>query len=166
MPRLFLLRHAKAAWGAPGTADFDRPLAPEGMRAARTAGGFLASQGMAPALVLCSPALRTRQTWERAAEGAAAGAVRYPADLYDTDPATYLEVLRGAGAAESVLLVGHNPMMEEVALALAGTGEAKALEALRGGFPVCALAVLAFDAGFDTIAPGGGGLERFVVFEG
>lgn len=168
MPRLYLLRHAKAAWAAPGVADFDRPLTPEGMRAAREAGRFLAEQAVAFAAVLCSPALRTRQTLEGVASAfpEPPPAARLLQPLYDGGAGDYLNALRGLEDAASALLVGHNPMTEDFADALAGGGEAEALEAMRGGFPVCGMAVLDFDAPFAKASLGGGTLASFTVFEG
>lgn len=167
MHRLFLLRHAKAAWAAPGMSDFDRPLTPEGMRAARAAGAAMAAAGAVPTLVLCSPALRTRQTWEGVAEAFGAGMpVDFVSGLYDGGADAYLETLRGAGPAASVLMVGHNPMTEDFGEALAGDGEAGALKAMRSGFPVCGMATLRFERPFSSTGRGGGWLEAFSVHEG
>jgi phosphohistidine phosphatase len=167
MPRLFLLRHAKAAWAAPGMSDRDRPLTPEGMRAARLAGAAIAADGGFPELVLCSPALRTRQTHEclSAAAGQRAD-VRFVDALYDTGAGEYMEVLRGAGSVGTVMIVGHNPSMEDFADALAGGGDARALASLKRGFPVCGMATLAFDGPFPAVLRGSGTLEAFRVFEG
>lgn len=167
MSRLYLLRHAKAAWGAPGTPDFDRPLTPEGMRAARAAGAALAAAGQMPALAACSPALRTRQTFEGVAQAFAASLpVRMDASLYDSDTQSYLAALNAAGDAPSLLMVGHNPMTEEFGAALAGSGEPQAMAALKGGFPVCGLAVIVFDLPFAAAKPGLGRIESFSVHEG
>ena len=62
--QLMLLRHAKAELGGPGMTDFERPLAGRGRKAAARMGRYLAENGLAPDLVLCSPARRTRETWE------------------------------------------------------------------------------------------------------
>lgn len=166
MPRLLLIRHAKAAWAAPGMTDFDRPLTTGGMRAARAAGAALAQAGESPGLVLCSPALRTRQTWEGVAQFLGPHVpVRYERALYDSDAQTYIDILRTTGAEpETVLLVGHNPMAEDVGDALSGGGDAAALDAMRAGFPVCGLATIDFDMPFAEIRPGAGTLRRFTVF--
>jgi phosphohistidine phosphatase len=167
MPRLFLLRHAKAAWAAPGMSDFDRPLTPEGMRAARATGRAMAAAGHKPALVLCSPALRTRQTWEGVAEAIGGGAqVEMPAPLYDGGAKAYLDAIRRAVDTASLLVVGHNPMTEDIGDALAGDGDADALAALKAGFPVCGLAVIRFDVLFAKVKRGMGRLESFSVEEG
>lgn len=167
MPRLFLLRHAKAAWAAPGMGDFERPLTPEGMRAARAAGIAMAAAGDVPAQVLCSPALRTRQTWEGVAHAFGAGiAVSFVPELYDGGAKAYLDALRGTGTAASVLVVGHNPMTEDIGEALTGDGDEDALKALKAGFPVCGLAVISFERPFSGMKRGTGRLERFDVYEG
>ncbi len=97
-------------------------------------------------------------------------AAQPPADyvdaLYDGDAADYLDIVRGAGEAETVLIVGHNPMTEDLAIALAGGGDSQAIASLGGGFPVCGLAVLEFDTPLDRIVPGAGRLVRFTAFEG
>ena len=63
--QLFLLRHAKSSWDDPGLADVDRPLAPRGRKAVKKVARYLRREGIDPQVVLCSPALRTRQTLER-----------------------------------------------------------------------------------------------------
>lgn len=113
MPRLVLFRHAKSAWDDPDLPDIDRPLARRGRLAAALMGGYLAEEGLAPDLVLLSPALRTRETWARAA--AAAGfeppaRVKIVSDLYMADPQTARAILaEEGGAAATVLVLGHEP---------------------------------------------------------
>ena len=66
---LYLLRHAKSSWDEPGLSDRDRPLAPRGERASKSMAKYLRDEGIVPALVLCSPSKRTRETLERLASG-------------------------------------------------------------------------------------------------
>ena len=112
--RLILTRHAKSAWDDPSLEDFDRPLNDRGRRSARLLGDFMASRGYEPEEVICSPSMRTRETWEQIA---AAGLevrpeLRLDERLFHASPATLLEVLRGA-TESTVMIIGHNPGIAE-----------------------------------------------------
>ncbi|MDN2568281.1 histidine phosphatase family protein [Aquibium sp. A9E412] len=165
MHRLLLLRHAKAGWPKPGMRDFDRPLLPAGVAAARAVGRRMLAAGLLPDRVLCSSSLRTRQTWHWVAGelGATPAAVEFSDSLYATDVTGYLDAIRGAGPARTLLVVGHNPNMEDLALALPGDGDPQARAALVTGFPTAALAVLAFAGPLAAAAPGEARLEAFLV---
>src|SRR5260221_5417629 len=117
--RLILLRHAKSAW--PDVADHERPLAGRGRRAAPAAGRWLRESGLVPDLVLCSTALRARETWQLAAE-----------ELGSQPRATFEQRVYGANAAElldlarqtssgvrTLMIVGHEPSMSDLTLELA-----------------------------------------------
>ncbi|MBX6748612.1 MAG: histidine phosphatase family protein [Micromonosporaceae bacterium] len=136
---LVILRHAKAATPE-GVADPDRPLSDQGQADASAAGAWLAQSGLQPDLVLCSPALRTRQTWHAVAlglvaEGASGSAdltepaqsaaavtapeVRYEPALYGASVRTLLASVRAASPqATTVLLIGHNPGLSALSAAL------------------------------------------------
>src|SRR5690242_6514131 len=116
MRRLLLLRHAKSSWSDPGASDHERPLNRRGQEAAPRIGAYLARHRLIPDAVLCSTARRTRETWELvAAEAPAAPPPRFTEQLYDATPRTLLDVFRRADpAAESLLVVGHNPGLQEV----------------------------------------------------
>ncbi len=113
--RLILTRHAKSSWDDPTMADHDRPLNERGRAAAADLGGWLASRGYIPGEVLCSDALRTRETWEGVAPalGATPVVTLKPA-LYHAGPDVMLAVLRHA-TADVVMMVGHNPGIAEFA---------------------------------------------------
>ena len=148
MLTLALLRHAKSSWATPGLDDFDRPLNPRGVSAAPVMGAELKRLGIAPDIVLCSPARRTRQTLELALPDfePAGGQVRSDHDLYLASAEGLMAILRGIPEqASTALVIGHNPAMHNLALALAGSGSADDLTALADNFPTCALAVLTFD---------------------
>ena len=120
MKSLTLLRHAKSGWDDPVARDFDRPLNPRGRRAARAVGAEMKARGLAFDLVLASPARRVTETLDEV--GAAYGAVEahYDERLYLAPAATLLDIVRHAPDGVSrLLLVGHNPGMEELALRLA-----------------------------------------------
>jgi phosphohistidine phosphatase len=142
MKRVYLLRHAKSSWKDDSVADRDRPLAGRGRRAAKAMAGHLEAEGIRPDLVLCSPARRTRETLQRV-EGAFGDRVEARLDEA-LDGASEPELL--ARLAElpdevgSVMLIGHNPGLEELALALASDGEG--LARMREKYPTAALATI------------------------
>lgn len=161
MKTLILLRHAKSSWDDPDLDDFERPLAKRGRKAAGLAGGFMAERGWVPGLALVSPARRARETWERVA-AALPGRVetRFEEALYMAGPDDILALLRdAAGLPGAVLVIGHNPGLEECARRLAGpASDPDALARLTEKFPTAALA--RFEAA--TLEPGGAALTDFV----
>lgn len=166
MPRtLMLLRHAKSSWQEPALPDFERPLAPRGRAAAQAMGQVLAERSWQPDLVLCSPAARTRETWALLAP--ALGTVppcRQLPSLYLATPAQLWRVLRRApDEVERLLVIGHNPGLEEFAAALIGSGDAALRKLLARKFPTAALAVLTLaDATWAAATPGSGCLSAFL----
>lgn len=163
MSHLFLLRHAKAGWAAPGMRDFDRPLEPNGRTDADAIGAAMVAKSYIPDLVLCSSAKRARETLDWVARHTGEGRVVYSDSLYSTDAAGYVDFIRETADAGEVLLVGHNPMMEDLAMALSGGGNAQATNALNMGFPTSALAVIRFSGALSETAPGKGYLEAFIT---
>ena len=166
MLNLMLLRHAKSSWADAGQADLDRPLNEHGKRAAVAMGRYMASNGLVPQRVLCSPARRVSETWGLVAgELTATPEVLVAAEIYDFgDGNALVECLRHkARAAQSVLLVGHNPSIAGLAQALVGAGSGKLRERLEQKYPTAALAVISFDlANWEPLAAGSGTLQRFV----
>jgi len=164
--RLLLLRHAKAVRSDPRDDDHERPLAARGRRDAARMGAELVDRGLAPDQVLCSSARRTRETLELALPRPPAGlAVVVDRSLYLADPEALLE--RIAAVRERVrtlLVVGHAPGLAELALELARSGRADALERMAEKFPTGALAALRFPAGGTwDLAPRTGVLDAFVT---
>ncbi|WP_313135204.1 SixA phosphatase family protein [Paracoccus jeotgali] len=117
--RLILTRHAKSAWDDPELEDFDRPLNARGRRAAIELGDFMASRGYEPEEVICSPARRTVETWERVASAPleVRPRLRMEPRLFHATPEIMLEVLRAA-TEPTVMLIGHNPGIGEFAASL------------------------------------------------
>ncbi|MFF1544601.1 SixA phosphatase family protein [Streptomyces sp. NPDC058291] len=155
--RLVVLRHAKSAW-PDGVPDHERPLAPRGLRDAPAAGRALADAGFRPDLTLCSTAVRARRTWELAAAQweAPPPPARFDPRLYAADVPEILEVV-GETPAEvgALLLVGHNPGLEELVLDLAREGRDGALDRVRLKFPTSAIAVLTwYGLHWRALAPG------------
>jgi phosphohistidine phosphatase len=166
MKRILLLRHAKSSWGDAALGDFERPLAPRGVRAAETMAGYLVAEGLTPDLVLCSAARRTVETWNHLAGalGRKATVVIEP-ELYLAEAGALLDRLRAVPPdVATVLLIGHNPGMESLARILGGTGDAGARRRLATKFPTAALAVIDFDiAGWPDLAKRKGRLDRFIT---
>ena len=163
MKKLWLLRHAKASVGGAGIADRDRPLNARGRDAAERVGRHLATRGARFDLVLCSSALRTRETIERVEKGYGAPlAVEFEDGLYlANERALVARIARLPEGADSVVVVGHNPGIEELALQLAVRGDPDDLEAMRHKFPTGALAELRL-ARWSQVSRGGE-LIRFVT---
>jgi len=143
MKRLYLLRHAKSSWKDTSLADYDRPLAGRGRRAAKAIAGHLREQGIEPELVLCSTARRARETLERIEPARATSAVRLEDDLYAASAGALLERLRSVpDTVESVMLIGHNPGLQQLALDLARPSPT--VRELATKYPTAALATLTF----------------------
>ncbi|MFI4986545.1 MAG: SixA phosphatase family protein [Alphaproteobacteria bacterium] len=157
MKTIFLLRHAKSAWDDAGTADFDRPLAPRGKRACAAVRAALRHLEAAPALILCSSAQRTRETLKRIAPALAGDPeVVLERRLYLASAKKLRERLAALDdGPDSVLLIGHNPGLQQLALELAGRGEPAALRQLAAKFPTAGLAMLRFPGKrWGQLAPG------------
>ena len=138
---LYLLRHAKSSWKHPELADHERPLAGRGVRAATALARHLHERGIVAELVLCSTARRARETCERIAPALAADAVRYEPQLYAATADALLERLHGLqDEIDSVMLIGHNPAIEQLALELLRPSTER--RQLETKFPTAALATL------------------------
>lgn len=167
--RLIVLRHAKSDWPV-GVADEDRPLGRRGVRDAAAAGRWLVENGNHPELVWCSPARRTRETWDALSAELGEGTgpeVRFDGRVYDAGLDDLLAVVRDTpGACGQVLLIGHNPGVQQLVLALAeqGSDDARALAAAK--YPTSALAVLDLAAPWADVSPGAGQLSSFAVPRG
>ena len=164
MTTLHLLRHAKSSWADEELSDHDRPLAPRGRRAAKAMADHLRERGVAPQLVLCSSARRALETLELVAPALGPKArVQVEDGLYGASGEELLDRLRRVPAATaSVMLVGHNPAMQDLALALAAPGAAT--ERLRAKFPTGALATLRIpDGGWPDLRRRGAELVDVVL---
>ena len=168
MKRLVLLRHAKSSWDDPRLRDHERPLSPRGVRAAPEMGRWMAREGYVPQRVLCSDAVRTRQTWalmtDPVAGRGAPPELSIEPDLYLASPRGVLRLVVQRGDDVDVLLViGHNPGMHDLASALARPDSTEAAARLAHKFPTAAVAVLDFDVEhWSDLRPGGGRLAAFV----
>ena len=161
---LYLLRHAKSSWDHPRLEDHDRPLAPRGKRAMKAMARHLRKADIHPDLVLCSSAARARQTLDRVLP-ALDSSVAYEVEdaLYTFDDDTVLRRLRDVPATvSSIMIVGHNPAMQDLALRLAGRGDD--LDRVRSKFPTGALATLRIPrATWRGLRPGSAELVSLVT---
>ncbi|MBV8432041.1 MAG: histidine phosphatase family protein [Solirubrobacterales bacterium] len=154
---LYLLRHAKSSWDDPGLEDHDRPLAPRGRKAAKLIGAYLARHHTAISLVLCSPAVRTRQTLELVGPP---GEVQIEPELYRASSVQLLDRLhRAPETADAVMVIGHNPAIQDLAAGL--VGPATDLGARK--FPTAALATLTFAGAWPELGWGGAEPAEFLT---
>lgn len=167
MLTLTLLRHAKSSWAEPGLPDIERPLKDRGRKAAPRMGAVMRERWLSPDHILCSTAVRTRQTLglvlEAYPELARAGRA-YDERLYLASGKYLLSVAQSLPPPVGhALLVGHNPGLHELAVMLAGSGERSLLQSLASKLPTGALVVLDFDVErFSLIRPKSGALRLFI----
>ncbi len=158
MKTILLFRHGKSDWGADGATDEDRPLARRGRKAAASMGALLRRLDQVPDRVLTSPAVRARDTVERAAR---AGRWSCPIEVvpafYGGGPADVLQRVREeADETSSLLLTGHEPTWSQLASELIGGGTVR--------FPTAALFRADFEGeSWTSVAPGRGSLVWFLV---
>ncbi|HEX2556664.1 MAG TPA: histidine phosphatase family protein [Microvirga sp.] len=164
MRRLMLLRHAKSAWPG-GSADIDRPLATRGRDAAPLVARHMADEGLAPDLVLVSPARRTQETWNLVRGSAADAQVRTDSRIYEAPPGRLLEVVQEVvPEVRTLLMIGHNPGFEGLARILVGHGDRYAFARLSQKYPTAGLAVIDFPVeSWREVEPRTGRLDRFVT---
>ena len=169
MLRLMLLRHAKAVPQKAG-ADHDRALAPRGLADAAALAKALADEHQIPDLVAVSDSRRTRETLTALQDAWPGGSldgtrVETTGDLYHASSSTLLAAIRKLPpAVRTVMMIGHNPGIAELALSLAGYGDRYALARMMQKFPTCALAILDFDMEtWQEAAIRKGRLDRFVT---
>jgi phosphohistidine phosphatase len=165
--RLYLMRHAKSSWDDPRLNDRDRPLAPRGRRAARRVGRQLGAAGIRPEEILCSTAKRARETLEAVLPFLDPQvSVHIEDDIYGADSGELLQRLREVSSSVgSVMLVGHNPSIQELALTLANEGDGNELMArLAEKFPTAAVALIVLPGDdWTDLGRGPARLEGFLI---
>ncbi len=140
---LFLVRHAKAGLSGGAQGDFGRPLNGRGRRAAVAVAAELARRGADPELILCSPAIRTRETLDRLLGQTAPPPVMLEPALYLAEASALLARLRALpSTVQRAMLVGHNDGLAELAVTLATLGAPATLRSLRAKYPAGAVAWL------------------------
>jgi phosphohistidine phosphatase len=165
MKRLTLLRHAKSGEDLDAARDFDRTLNAKGRRAARTIGRHMRDAALRFDAVIASPATRVAQTLEEVAAGYGQDlAPRWEKRAYLASPSDLLDMLQEAPSeVESLLIVGHNPGLEQLVLMLVPEDAEGARDAVMTKYPTAALAEMTLDiGGWDQAGPGRAALVRFV----
>ena len=165
MKTLTLLRHAKSGWDDPVARDFDRPLNAKGRKAAQVMGRHLKGLGLGFDHIIASPARRVQETIAEVAAGY--GAAIEPAwdkRLYLASAATLLDVARETpGDADRLLMIGHNPGLEDFVLLLLAGGEPALVQAVEAKYPTATVAALTFDVDhWADVAAATGTLTRFI----
>lgn len=165
MKSVTLLRHAKSSWDDPVERDFDRPLNDRGWRAARTVGRHLAENGTTWDTVIASPAVRVVETLSGVEEGLGR---RLDADfdrrIYMASAATLLDILQEADeSAERLLLVGHNPSIEDLVFLLVPPQHRGARSDIEVKYPTAALCEIEIEAArWEEVTDGMGKIANFV----
>jgi phosphohistidine phosphatase len=165
MRRLMLLRHAKTERAEPGQRDRDRKLTKRGRDDAAVIGTYMARHGLTPDLALVSPAKRAQETWALAAP-AFAKAPRHVNEerIYNSTTEVLFKIIAETRGAHSLLVVGHNPGLHDIAVQLIASGDVDARERVAEKLPTAGLVVidLAFDD-WSRLHLHSGRLERYVT---
>jgi len=163
MKTLTLLRHAKSTWDDAVARDFDRPLNRRGRKAARRVGEEMRRLGLEFDAVFASPAVRVRETLDEVEQGYGRSLdASLDERIYLAAPETLLEIVRAADDAKGrLLLVGHNPGIESLAMALDGGSGLRAQVAIK--YPTGTLAEIELPAErWARIEPATGRIARFI----
>jgi phosphohistidine phosphatase len=165
MHQLLLLRHAKSSWDDPKLVDRDRPLNKRGHRAAGVMRKAILDFGLTPDVVLVSPARRTQETLAALEPWGELPLVEQVEALYLASAPQLLGVLCNVSeTVRSVMLIGHNPGLHELAVLLAGPSDASEVtQRLSGGFPTAALAEFAIATSWRQLGAAGTRLVRFLT---
>jgi phosphohistidine phosphatase len=168
MRQLLLLRHAKSSWDDPKLSDHARPLNSRGRKSASAMRHAMRELGLAPDIVLVSSARRTLQTLEALEPWDDQPLVEPMDQLYLADAAHLLGALREVSdTARSVLLIGHNPGLHDLALLLVGPvglgTQSPNISRLAEGYPTGALTEFSIPGPWSTLGEGGGRLLRFLA---
>jgi phosphohistidine phosphatase len=163
--RLMLLRHAKAEKAEAGASDHARRLNARGLSDTGLIGAYIARHELIPDAAIVSTAARTRETWERLAAALPdRPAVTFEDRLYNAGTQAILTLVKAtAPAVRTLLVIGHNPGMHDLARLVIAAGDVEARERLNENLPTAGLAVIEFAAdSWRRLHPQGGRLERFV----
>jgi len=155
MKQLYLLRHAKSSWDDIELDDFDRPLNGRGKKAAPLMGKVIREKKLKPELIVCSPSKRTKQTLKLVLEASdLKSTVEFDNRVYEASAEELLTVLQEQKKVDAILLIGHNPGMENLLTSLTGEHE---------HFPTAALAAIDLNIEKWNAIAGGAGEMRWVI---
>ena len=166
MRRLLLLRHAKAERLQSGGRDHDRILSKRGHDDATAVGAYLVRHKLIPGQALVSTSARTRETWALLAKAfTKVPPVEFEGSIYEAAPEAILKAIRATEpAAKTLLVVGHNPGMQQLASVLIASGDIEARQRLLEEFPTAAFAMITFATDrWEGLHANGGRLEHFVT---
>ena len=164
--RLLLFRHAKARRPEPGIEDRARVLIERGRKDSAKIGAYMASTGLVPDRVLISPSARTLETWKFTSTALSSTPTAATVEqLYEATPRAIIALIHEAPTeAHTLLVIGHNPELHELALMLVASGDADARKLLQDKLPTAGLVIM--DFAFDdwrNLHRRSGRLERFVI---
>lgn len=165
MRRLLLLRHAKAERSHSGGRDHERHLADRGRDDAPRVGAYISRHDFVPDKAVVSTSTRTRETWKLVAGAMESGPeAEFDERIYEASAKALLDVVKETDSSvNTLLLVGHNPGMQELATMLVATGDVDTRQRLKEAFPTSALAVIEFKLkDWSKVHPQSGRLERFI----
>jgi phosphohistidine phosphatase len=166
MTILTILRHAKSDWGDPQLDDFDRPLNDRGRKAAKAIGDELKDRRVKFDLVFASPAVRVRETLDRVEGGyGKAFDVRFDQNLYGASLAALVDFVRAIPEqVHAPLLVGHNPGLQQLVLALTRDEDQKLRKSVEAKFPTAAVAIIELPAvRWDEVETGSGEIVELIL---
>jgi phosphohistidine phosphatase len=164
--RLLLFRHAKAQRPEPGIEDRARVLVERGRKDSAKIGAYMASNGLVPDRVLTSPSTRTLETWKFTATAFSSTPTAVTVEqLYEATPRAVFALIQEAPTeAHTLLVIGHNPGLHELALMLVASGNPDARKLLKDKLPTAGLVIM--DFAFDDwrkLHRQSGRLEHFVT---
>ena len=162
--KLLLLRHAKSSWSLDGLADSDRPLNGRGQEASRAMGNYIANHDLLPDVIISSPAVRARETvagLDKQWSGSVP--VFFEPAIYGAAACELLYCIQAqAEGAQKILVVGHNPGIENLALFLDPNGPEKLVREITRKFPTCGLAVFSCNEPWSQLSARNAFLDNFV----
>ncbi|MCE3232442.1 MAG: phosphoglycerate mutase protein [Rickettsiaceae bacterium] len=165
MKKLYLLRHAKSDYPQ-NVDDHDRPLNKRGQEASKLIGKYIKENNLIPEKILCSDAVRTSMTAKNITREAGANiTISFMKELYLATPGEILKILAKVDdKVNSVMVVCHNPGVEQLAKLLTASGDANSIAQLKTKYPTAGLACFSIDTeSWGEINPGSANLDRFVI---
>jgi len=164
MKTLHLLRHAKSSWKDAALDDHERPLSKRGRETAKTLGRYLRREKIKPDLAVCSTAVRARETLAPIRKKTKLRKVVLEDGIYEVAQEHLWERIRALPKnAKSVLLIGHNPALQELALELADADSRALFPAIEAKFPTGAMATFRFKGAWKELRPNGAALVAFTT---
>ena len=165
MRRLVLVRHAKSSWDDESLDDHDRPLAPRGQRALESMRAHVATLDLQTLLVLCSTATRAEATLNGLRPSLPDdAAIEHDRGVYDDDAGSLLDRVRRSGDHHATLMVvGHNPTLQDLAGTLVATGDQRDREQLARKLPTGAIVSMTFDGDWPSVGSSQASLESLFM---